>query len=1206
MNRRPFALLLLAVLAVLPLLLPATARAQGIYVQPRAADRSAVRNFRFDWKHVDVLVGPRSEGEAAPLDRLGHVPSGSGATPGQAVAGTTAPSGPSPVTPGGNAATPIGVGKGEAGGELLDGGTPREDAGVVTLGEGVDAGAEAIALGMSPDGGRPDGGAGPVASLSQLDGGSASTADGGYARDLGAATGGVRLYFYEREREVAQRAAPIIEDAYRYLVDQFHYVPTKTFPYILYSTYQEFLQTNLSPVSEGTLGFTSPEDLKLTLPYLGDHRLFEEVGTHELAHEFTIQKVRTMAERAKVSGEPLGGMPLWFIEGLAEFYAKRGLDDEAEMLVRDLITNPDVRKGYAFLDFFSPGPYGYLWIYKFGQARCAFLEDVYGAGILQQILEESPRLVGNGRSAPGMKFEDLLQRLTGDEPKKISARFETWIKRRAFRSYLGAEQDAPALEPLKETDGYVTALNAAPSGDVLLYRSIQPNTGESRLVLADPRAPARTRLVTGDGRPSVESLHPVFGRNFDLTDDTLAYVAEVNARDVIYVQRYAHRAEEQQRAPLAPGYGAMPPPGPYGRPSQPAVAPAGPPQPMKPYIAVQFDLGKRRTFRLAPHGLVAAGSLSFSPDGRRVAFIGTDDAGTRDIFVLRVDGNEDAKPVRITNDVYAERQLSWGKEGIVYSSDATSHRFYNLFRVNPDRPSEVTRLTTDARDQQDPEVLPDGRIMFVSYENGRSDLFELQKGGAIVRRTDVTTGVFEVSPGTEGSVWVLMHLSGERVPSQLRKDRFLDQPVPAAGAGQPAPPLAVSTLKGAVDYNPWARENFEMGPIYGFAGGGSGGFVGQLFASATDRLRNQGLLLSVAVYGSFDFTDGYLLYLNQAGRNPWGGGPFQSVRFRFDKTFQNQNILFRSVERFFGLLGTIQHPLSTFTYVGADLAVGGANYKLDPSDEFFLRYGSGNCADPTVVCAGDDLLGAWRVANRGTRAQTELTLRAGYNTVRYDYATISPIDGSSALAEVVGGVQPFEGETYTSIRLDGQHYLHIAGPTALQLRGGVGTSFGGRFAQPYFLSSFDTLRGVNFGDDRWLLGQKFLFSTMELQIPLGGLVQVAFLNNIKGVAGLDFGAVGDGTHELWDRRVLDYAIGFNVGLGPLLMRLHFARPLDINSPFGKPDTGWVTNFSIGILGLNGFFGDQSANAHAPAPPGAQGAPAGSPMSGYTGSAGAWR
>ncbi|HET6332820.1 MAG TPA: hypothetical protein VFG30_06380, partial [Polyangiales bacterium] len=110
--------------------------------------------------------------------------------------------------------------------------------------------------------------------------------------------GGVRLYFYERERSIAERAAASIEDSYRYLAHEFGYRPGKTFAYFLYASYIEFLQTDLFPLQEGVLGVTSPETLDVTLPYFGDARLFSDVSTHELAHEFTIQKVAHFAARA--------------------------------------------------------------------------------------------------------------------------------------------------------------------------------------------------------------------------------------------------------------------------------------------------------------------------------------------------------------------------------------------------------------------------------------------------------------------------------------------------------------------------------------------------------------------------------------------------------------------------------------------------------------------------------------------------------------------------------------------------------------------------------------------------------------------------------------------------------------------------------------------------------------------------------------------
>lgn len=1141
-NRRPF------VAAALLVLLPSAALAQ-VFVVPRRAERSAVNTFDFEWKHVDILVGPASTGVADAPERTAYPqPPGAPAGPATDAPATEAPADPMspPLNPPdetrqtrSDPPSPGGMGALQA--SAPDGGTPGSDGGPITVPESPGP------MQASVDGGA-DGGT--TLTVEFADGGSP---DGGpkYATSLGAATGGVRFYFYERERTVAERATPLIEEAYRYLVEQFQYVPTKTFPYILYNSYQEFLQTNVFFVQEGTLGVTSTEDLKLSLPYLGDHQLFEEISTHELAHQFTIQKVRTLADTEKTFGDPLQAIPLWFIEGLAEFYAKRGLDPEAEMLVRDLMVNPDLMKGYAFLDFFSPGPYGYLWIYKVGQTRVAFLEDEYGKGFTQRVLNESPRLVSAGKGSQALKFEELLERLTGDNPKKISARFENWMKRRAFKTYLGSEQAAPALDLLEERTGIVTALNSSPDGRLLLYRTIVPETGESRLYLVDPKAPQSAEKVVSDGQPGAESLHPIFGRNFALSKDNVAYVAEVNGRDVIYVRRYTYTAQQRTQDALE---------------RRSAIRTT---VKRETSFSVDIDLGDTTAYRVGQHGLLGVASVAFSPDGQSLAFIGINEAGFRDVYVLSLAGGKNAQPVRLTNDQYTERQITWGPGGIVYTSDATSHRHFNLFRVQP-TPGTPERLTTEDRDEADPVALPDGRIFFVAYRNSSSDLHELMPGGAIIRRSDLTTGVFEPGPGPEGSLWMLFHQSGERRPARLEAPKMLN--LPTAGADVPAEPpvpLAARPLDNAQDYRPLAWENIEFGPFLGFAGAGSGGFFGQVFAMATDRLSDHAVLLNLAVYGSFELTDGVLLYVNQEKRSTWATGLFQSLRFRLDESFADENTTFFSGERYFGATGTLRYPLSSFFYLQGEATAGGASYFIDSYTAFRLN-------NPSFNGAGRDLYTPWMDANDEMRFQTELTGQVGYNNIRYHYAT-GPLSGSSALLEFTAGAQPFNEQTYSNVRLDLEHYFSVYGRTNLLFRAAGGTTFGGRYARSYYLSSFDTLRGVNFRDEDWLLGRHFAYSTVELQLPLNDLIRIAFLSDLEAVAAVDVGGVGNSSRQLWDRRVLDFVLGANIALGPLVLRLHFARPVDIGADAGKPDPGWVTNFSIGIAGLNGFF-DQRGEA----------------------------
>src|SRR5438045_480899 len=119
-------------------------------------------------------------------------------------------------------------------------------------------------------------------------------------------------------------------------------------------------------------------------------------------------------------------MPLCLTEGMAEYYAKDGIDPESEMLALHIIVNNDVMRGYGLLDFFDDRPGSVLWTYKLGQVRCAFLEATYGLGTLQRILEAAPLLAGNFLSRARVSdFPEFLHAVVGDSPEKISEKFQT-------------------------------------------------------------------------------------------------------------------------------------------------------------------------------------------------------------------------------------------------------------------------------------------------------------------------------------------------------------------------------------------------------------------------------------------------------------------------------------------------------------------------------------------------------------------------------------------------------------------------------------------------------------------------------------------------------------------------------------------------------------------------------------------------------------
>lgn len=945
----------------------------------------------------------------------------------------------------------------------------------------------------------------------------------------GAPAGGVRLYFYEAERETAERAAFRVEEAYGELAEAFDYTPEEIFPFVLYSSYQEFLRTNLFPVQEGTLGVTSPESLEVTLPYFGDHRMFAQVAKHELAHQFTIQKVRSVAKAADSSGDPINSMPLWFVEGLAEYYAHDGMDPDSEAALRDLVSNPDILRYVGVPDMWLDYSGSVTWTYKVGQARAAFLEETYGKGTIQRILSRSPELVAGStvfQRGQSVAFSELVSKVVGESPEQISTRFRTWTNRRFFPQWLSAEQDPGQFLTVERTDGVVGSLDASPDGALLLYRSIDEDTGRSQIWLADPRAPDRARRVAFAGRPGEESLHPVDERSFDLGDGVFVYIAESRGTDRLVVRRF----EEKTRPPLLPKLSATP------------EAPS-----------VRFKLQRSQVVELEPYGLVAAFSPSLSPDGQSVAFVGMSQDGTKDLWIADlVDGGAELR--RLTEDIWAERGVSWGPKGVVFTSDHTEHGYYNLFLVDPVDGGEPRRLTTDPVDQESPVALPDGRVLFVS---GERDLYELTADG-IAPRSSIPTGLSDPAPGPNGGLWALMLMRGDEQPTRLSAEQLLPgasvAQAPFSGAEVPPPPRR--TIDSDIYYKPLSPDNWEIENVFGVVGAGAGVLYGQGYVAATDQLRDHSLVLTVAAYGSLALTDAQLFYLDQSRRFTLGLGAFQSLRFRIDNTFDD--LLFQSGERYTGGAVSVRYPLTRFAYGQIDQSVGAANYFL--FDDVAAALG-----DPEQTGHAADLLPRWENSNE-TRLQTETTARVGFDTIQYHRST-GPYAGNSAMLEGSFGLHPTRGQAFASVRLDAEQYIHLPfAPSAnLGFRGAAGTSAGGRFARSFYLYSYDTLRGVPFGDTDFLLGKNFVFGTVEAQIPLDAVLRIALASSLEGIVGLDVGAVDDDIEDLWDKRVVDVAVGGNIILGSLVLRLHWAHPLDVGAPVPEYPSAWVPNVSLTYL-----------------------------------------
>ncbi len=933
---------------------------------------------------------------------------------------------------------------------------------------------------------------------------------------------GVRLFYYTAEEPAAEVAAQIIREDYLRLAHAFDYVPAREVPYVLYASHSEFQATNAFPISEGVLGVTSPIDLTLALPFFGDLEQFRHTSTHELAHEFTIQMVRSFAEVAdRPSG--LGGFPLWFIEGLAEYAAYGGLDPgarpgpgtpegasgptlpgldpEAEAWARDLLYNPDAMEGYLRLDYFADIPRGYVHTYKLGQVRVAFLGATFGRELVLWLLKNAHHMGLATELGEGITFEKLVEIGTGFDAATVDRMFEDWLKRRYLPAYADARSRVPQVELVDELPTEPEAVITSPDGRTLLVRGFDRELGQAHLYLLDAEKPAkRPQLVVKDSLPSLESLHVLSRRTFALADDKIAWIGRKGDGDRLWVARLERRKADD---------GDL------------------------------FRIEDEVEYVLTDAGIIEAGDPTFSPDGKELALGGIGQGGFRDVFVVPLDPSGSVAGVRrITRSIHAEADLHWHADGIYLASDATPDGASNLFRLDP-ATGAFTPLVTGAWDMWTPVPTPAG-LLFASDRGGRWDLHRLE-GDRVVRLTDVATMIRTPAPGPGGSVYaILVHGGRFRLARVPAVELLRLEPVPPLPEGRDAAawiPPSLDLPPDAPEYEPFEHYGIDAGAIA--LGTQAVAFGGLAFS---DLLRDKITAVQLAVYGELELTDAAVIYLDRSSRLAWLAGAFHTFQPRRDRTFPDKEgspAFF--LEREYGATGGLSYPLNAFERLEVQLVAEAVvrDHYSDPADR-----------------------PAWRELTGGSEPQLLLQGSYGLDTVRF-HPFAGPIAGGSALLLFGGGVLPqrLEGDegVHGFAEADLQHYLYLGGRTSVLGRAAAGTGFGSRFSKQYYLSSVDNLRGFHWGDER-LLGTNYYVANVELSFPLDWLVRLALFEGLRGVVATDFGGVNDEPKELWESRALALVLGLDFLAGPLALRLHFGYPIVIGPVV--PADGWVTNLAL--------------------------------------------
>lgn len=212
-----------------------------------------------------------------------------------------------------------------------------------------------------------------------------------------------RIYYYPADAETGVYTGALAERWYARLATFFDHELEEKIPIVVYRDHADFQQTVITSglIGEGTGGFTESVRNRVVLPLTGINASNDHVIGHELAHAFQFHLLKETAGQAR-QAQPTQ-VPLWVVEGLAE-YLSEGRNDAAtatwmrDAVLHDLLPDPD-RLVQRQL---SPYQYGQaLWAYIAGTHSDSIAREFFMQAISAGIGSASQAVLGSSR-------EDLL------------------------------------------------------------------------------------------------------------------------------------------------------------------------------------------------------------------------------------------------------------------------------------------------------------------------------------------------------------------------------------------------------------------------------------------------------------------------------------------------------------------------------------------------------------------------------------------------------------------------------------------------------------------------------------------------------------------------------------------------------------------------------------------------------------------------------
>ncbi len=333
------------------------------------------------------------------------------------------------------------------------------------------------------------------------------------------------VLFYPGGEGVAEFAAKTAEGFYSQLSQDLKMELEDKVPLILYLSPAQFRETNIITdlIEEGVGGFSELLKNRIVIPFNGSYRDLYYVIGHELTHIFEFRMFYRSRLAVLLGAVGEFQIPLWVLEGFAEFISRRA-QVGGDFFIRDLVINNRLVPLPELNDY-----YGYL-AYREGESFFRYVAERYGREKVYEFLNtlKSKR-----------NLEATFQAVFGMSQKRMGTEWEKWLKVRYWPQVVKISNFDSIAERLTDhtVDGSVfnTAPSISPSGTRIVMISDRAEYTDCYLISATDGRVLK-KLVRGERSGGFENLHLIRpGVAWSPDEKTVAIVATTKGRDNIAI-----------------------------------------------------------------------------------------------------------------------------------------------------------------------------------------------------------------------------------------------------------------------------------------------------------------------------------------------------------------------------------------------------------------------------------------------------------------------------------------------------------------------------------------------------------------------------------------------------------------------------------------------------------------------------------------------